>query len=119
MAIARRFVLTNAMGTINNIATNNNSNTSYFHEYLSLWSSSFGVVSDSLPGKQPFWDCAGIQADYPMVENSLSSPIQQAAFLATASQHNGDWFFALPTASCGLWLNNEAARIAAGVRLGL
>ena len=53
-----------------------------------------------------------------MVENGLSSPVQQAAFLAASSQHSGDWLFALPIASCGLRLDNEAVRIATGVRLG-
>ena len=96
-----------------------NSDNSYFHEYLSLWSSSFGAVPDTLPVKQPFWDRPGIQADRLVVENSLSSPIQQAAFLAASAQHSGDWLFALPIASCGLRLDNEAVRIAIGVRLGL
>jgi len=36
-----------------------------------------------------------------MVENSLSSPIQQAAFLAAASQRSGDWAFRV--ASSVLW----------------
>ena len=54
-----------------------------------------------------------------MAENSLSSPIQRAAFLAATSQHSGDWLFALPIASCGLRLDDEAIRIAIGVRLGL
>ena len=98
------------------------SDNSFLQEYLSVWSSSFGTVPDTLPGKQPFWDRPGIQVDRQMVENSLSSPIQRAAFLAATSQHSGDWLFALPIASCGLRLDDEAVRIAIGdfgVRLGL
>ena len=54
-----------------------------------------------------------------MVENSLSSPSQRAAFLAATSQHSGEWLFALPIASCGLKLDDEVVRTAIGVRLGL
>jgi len=32
----------------------------------------------------------------PLVESSLSSPFQRAAFLAASSQHSGDWLHALP-----------------------
>ena len=53
------------------------------------------------------------------MENSLSSPIQQAAFLAASSQHSRDLLFALPTVSCGLRLDNKDVRIATGVRLCL
>ena len=84
------------------------SDNSYFHEYLSLWSSSVGEVPDT--GKEPFWDRPGIQADRLMVENSLSSPIKQAAFLAASSQHSGQWLFALLIASCRLRLDNEAVK---------
>ena len=95
------------------------SDNSYLQQYLSLWSSSSGAVPDTLPGKQPFWDRPGIQVDRQTVENRLSSPIQQAAFLAATSRHSGDWLFALPIASCGLRLDDEVVRIVIGVRLGL
>ena len=72
----------------------------------------------TVPGKQPFWVRPGIQVDRQMVENSSSS-IQRAAFLAATSQHSGDWLFALPIASCGLTLDDEAVRIAIGVWVGL
>ena len=48
------------------------------------------TVPDTLPGKQPFWDRPGIQVDRQMVENSLSSSIERAAFLAATSRHSGD-----------------------------
>jgi len=34
------------------------------------------------------------------------------------SQHAGDWLFALPITSCGLRLEDEAIRVAVGLRLG-
>jgi len=39
--------------------------------------------------------------------------------LAATSRHIGDWLFALPIASCGLKLDDEAVRVAVGLRLGL
>jgi len=34
-------------------------------------------------------------------------------------QHSGDGLFALPIASCGLKMDDEAVRVAVGLRLGL
>ena len=45
---------------------------SYLQSYLS-WSSSFGAIPDTLPARQPFSDCPGIQADRLLVESSLIS----------------------------------------------
>jgi len=42
-----------------------------------------------------------------------------ASFLIASSQHSGDWLFALPIASCGLKLDDEAVRVAVRLRLGL
>ena len=42
-----------------------------------------------------------------------------ASFLAATARHSGDWLFALPIASCGLKLDDEAVRVAVGLRLGL
>jgi len=39
--------------------------------------------------------------------------------LAASSQHSGNWLFALPIASCGLKLDDEAVRVAIGLRLGM
>jgi len=50
---------------------------------------------------------------------SLNSPHTRASFFAASSQHSGDWLFALPIASCGLKLDDEAVRVAVGLRLGL
>jgi len=53
-----------------------------------------------------------------LVEVSLNSTQDRASFLAASSQHSGDWLFALPIASCGLRLDDEAVRVAVGLRLG-
>ena len=92
----------------------------YLQSYLSSWPSSFGAIPDTLPARQPFWDRPDIQADRLLVECSLSSAFQRASFLAASSKHSGDWlYYALPVASCGMRLDDEAVRIAIGLRLGL
>jgi hypothetical protein len=37
--------------------------------------------------------------------------------MAAAAEHSGDWLNALPITSCGLRLDNEAVRVAVGLRL--
>jgi len=50
---------------------------------------------------------------------TLNSLHSRASFLAACCQHSPDWLFALPTASCGLKMDDEAVRVAVGLRLGL
>jgi len=95
------------------------SGSDFLQSYLSAWTLKFGDVPDELPTKQPFWDRPGVLEDKKLVEASLNSAHQQASFLAASFQHSGDWLFALPIASCGLKLDDEAVRIAVGLRLGL
>jgi len=95
------------------------SDNEFFQTYLSSWSAKFGVVPDTLPAKQPFWDRPGVLEDKTRVEATHSSAYHRASFLAATTQHSGDWLFALPIASCGLKLDDEAVRVAVGLRLGL
>ena len=69
--------------------------------------------------KQLFWDRPGVLEDKTLVEATLSSAYHRASFLAASTQHSGDWLFAIPIASCGLTLDDEAVRVAVGLRLGL
>jgi len=92
---------------------------SAFQNYLSLWSSAFGPLPEDLPPKQLFWDRPRVLADRASVEPQMNSPLQQACFLVASSSHSGDWLFALPIASCGLRLDDEAVGVAVGIRLGL
>jgi len=91
----------------------------HLHKLLSIWSSAFGPLPDNLPSKQPFWDRPGVLADRAMVDAVLTTPLQQAFYLAASSPHNHDWLSALPTASCGLWLDDEAVGVAIGIFLCL
>ena len=42
-----------------------------------------------------------------------------ACYLASVAPHSGDWLLGLPIANCGLQLEDEAVRVAVGMRLGL
>ena len=72
-----------------------------------------------LPTKQSFWDKPGLTRDSQTVENSKIEAGQRAQFLAASADHSGDWLLALPVASCGLRLDDEAVRVAVSIRLGL
>ena len=95
------------------------SDNNFLQNYLSDWSIKFGNLPDVLPGKQPFWDRPGVLEDKALVEASLHTAHHQALFLAATSQHRGDWLFALPIVLCGLKLDDEAVRVAVGLRLVL
>jgi len=92
-----------------------------------MWSSSAGSPNtgsppDPLPKKQLFWDRPGLLTDRALIESSLVEPSQTARFLAGQSgqvTHSGDWLLVLPIANCGLSLDDEAVRVAVGMRLGL
>jgi len=61
----------------------------------------------------------GVESVRSQVEISLSSTWHRASFLAATAPHSGDWLLALPMYSCGLRLDDEAVRVAVGIRLGL
>ena len=72
-----------------------------------------------MPPKQAFWDRPGIIADRRTVDTSLVDARSRACFLAANAPHTGSWLLALPVANCGLKLDDEAVRVAVGLRLGL
>ena len=49
--------------------------------------------------------------------NSLNLQ-DKARLLAVSAPHSGDWLKTLPLSSCGLPLDDEAVRVAVGLRLG-
>jgi len=91
----------------------------YWKEYLELWSASGNDIPEPLPLKQSSWDRPGTEKDRTSIESGLTTTLQRASFNAATSRHSGDWLQALPITSCGLKLDDEAIRVAVGIRLAL
>ena len=65
------------------------------------------------------WNAPVIAADKTSLCSSLTDSHNRARLLAVSSPYSGDWLYALPVASCGIRLDNEAIRVAVGVRMGV
>jgi hypothetical protein len=93
----------------------------YIDSYLASWSAVSGNSPPSAPfcHQQSSWDRPGIEKDKADLWLSFTNPVDQARFLAVSARHSGDWLHALPIKSCGLRLDDEAVRVAVGLRLGV
>ena len=60
-----------------------------------------------------------IMCNFNLVVERVSTVIDKARLLAVQSPHISDWLHALPISLCGLRLDNEAVRVAVGLRLCL
>ena len=69
--------------------------------------------------KQKSWDEASVRHGLEIIESHCADDVGQACFLAARAPHSGDWIHAMPISSCGLRLDDEAIRVAIGLRLGM
>jgi len=88
---------------------------------LEQWSAESGapVPEISLSHKQSAWDRPLIKRDLTVLMASTTSDYHLARLKAVTSPHSGDWLLALPISASGLRLDDEAVRIATGLRLGV
>ena len=68
--------------------------------------------------KQRKWDKTVIDAEFSHLLSHYSEPYHKARLLAAAAPHSGDWLHALPISACGRHLEDNAIRVAVGLRLG-
>jgi hypothetical protein len=68
--------------------------------------------------KQKSWDKASVAKGQEFLLAGYSDPSNRARLLAVRAPHSGDWLHAWPITACGLRLDNEAIRVAVGLRLG-
>jgi hypothetical protein len=73
---------------------------------------------DTLAHKQSCWDKPIIDIKANNLSNLVTDDYHRARLKAVAAPHASDWLFALPITSCGLRLEDEALRVAVGLRLG-
>jgi len=90
---------------------------------LALWSAKYDQSGVLCPvgedaANQRSWDKPCVSADICRLKISLPDRRDQARLLALSAPHSGDWIHALPLSSCGLRLDDEAVRVAVGLRLG-
>ena len=87
---------------------------------LSLWSTGHNLIAppEVSAGIQKSWDCPIVQLEHSRLLESLPNATDRARLLAVSAKRSSDWLHALPIASCGLFLEDEAIRVAVGFRLG-
>ena len=87
---------------------------------LKHWLSVSGTSDEaSLPvGNQRAWDSVVVNHSFQTLLNTQTDKYHRARLLAAKAAHSGDWLHAVPISSCGLRLNDEAVRVAVGLRLG-
>ena len=88
---------------------------------MSTWLTNFSSTTPDAPadGKESAWDKPVIATDVAAVKSHCCDRFNTSRLLAVSAPHSGDWLRALPLATYGLKLDNEAIRIAVGLRLGV
>ena len=88
---------------------------------LSTRLTTFSSTTPAAPsdGKHSAWDKPVITADLAAVKSHFFDRFNKDRLLAVSAVHSGDWLYALPLATCGLKLDNQAIRIVVGLRFGV
>jgi hypothetical protein len=68
--------------------------------------------------RQSAWDKPTVDAIHSSLLAAQYDDHGRARLLAASAPHSGDWLHALPISSCGLRLDDDAVRVAVGLRLG-
>lgn len=68
--------------------------------------------------KQHAWDKPVVEATFNRLLQYQEDDVSKARLLAASAPHSGDWLHAIPISNCGLRLDDEAIRVAVGLRLG-
>jgi hypothetical protein len=93
----------------------------HYTDMLATWTSTFQPLpppTGILAFKQRSWDQPSVDTSFATLLASQPDDYHRARLLAVAAPHSGDWLNVLPISSCGLRLDDEAIRIAVGLRLG-
>jgi len=102
-------------------ATVVNTNDSRVELYTLQWTSMHNLALPDTESShlQRVWDAPSIVADKQCLSDSVVLHLDKARLLAVSAVHSSDWLHALPISACGLRLDDEAVRVAVGLRLGL
>jgi hypothetical protein len=83
------------------------------------WLNLYGAIPLSAPpAKQQTWDKPIVSSELSQLLARQTDNYNKARLLAASSNHSGDWLHAIPITSCGLRLDDDAVRVAVGLRLG-
>jgi len=87
---------------------------------VSFWSSGRNLIAPPpiSAGRQRSWDTPLVQFEHNQLLASLPNAQDRARLLAVSAARSSDWLHALPIVSCGLFLDDEAVRVAVSFRLG-
>ena len=93
----------------------------YIDGALTVWSSRYQrpVPQSQDQRKQRSWDQASVDQGLGFLNDHYSDPHNKARLLAVRNNNGSEWLHAWPITACGLRLDDEAIRVAIGLRLGV